>query len=273
MMTYHLHLAGIPRLMGFPPPLDTVYSLDSATGTFDGVRPNNIEFALRLSSSDGIARDEQNGICHETAFPHVYVKLPSSRYRSNCFSVRQAFVLLYSGCYLDSLRGCGIPLDRVAWTLLITPLMKQIMSEINTLAENPCLPGNADRIDSLGWMLLREMALPIAEEQGDGTTAMHAVRKIASYYSRHYAEKIDLDSLICKHGLSRRAFFRCWASEYSSSPKQYQLSLRLHEAERLLSYGTSVAETALQTGFEDPSRFSRFFSRAYETTPSKYRRR
>lgn len=269
MNNYLLHLADLPRRLHFPIPLDSLVSYENATGTFNGIRPGNIEFALRLESSDKFAIDFQNSIRYENQFPHLFIKLPHSRFRTNKFLPRKIFALIYDGKHLDTLRGEGIPLEKICWPVKDTSLIQWTVDKIDELVEKLHLPGVVDQLDSLAWNLLHEAVLA-GTDTADGTECvqLRKIQHIASFYRRHYAEKIDLNVLLSHHGLSRRTFYRYWAQFFDFTPKQFQLALRLQEAARLLSYDNSISEIAEKLNFADLSYFTEQFKHYWGMTPS-----
>jgi transcriptional regulator GlxA family with amidase domain len=59
---------------------------------------------------------------------------------------------------------------------------------------------------------------------------------------------------------------------YGTTPKQYQLQLRIARARGLLAHGSRPAVVAQQTGFVDQAHFHRYFARFMGVTPNAYRR-
>lgn len=69
--------------------------------------------------------------------------------------------------------------------------------------------------------------------------------------------------------MSLSAFHAHFRSMTATTPLQYQKSLRLIEARRLLTTGGhSVAQAAFAVGYESPTQFSRDFSRRFGIAPS-----
>ena len=278
MKNYFLHFNDLPRLLASPLPLFARLSSDDARGTWNGKRENLMEFAIRLSAADGCSIDIQNG--HETRlpFPHLYLKYPGSDFHSPPFAPRRAFALLYDGTLCPRLEEVGIRLDTVAWPLEITAEIRMLMEKIDALCDNLLLPGNADRIDHCALCLLRELMLqhPARQSSRPEPDAFYTekIQRIASYLRTHYAERIDLEALAAKHGLSRRTFFRHWQRLFpGNTPHRYQLELRLQEGRRLLRSEMPISEIARELGFSDASDFTEQFRRRYGETPTRFRLR
>jgi transcriptional regulator GlxA family with amidase domain len=66
---------------------------------------------------------------------------------------------------------------------------------------------------------------------------------------------------------------RAFRDAFGTSPRQYQLHLRLMRGKELFKNGAgSVGEVARQCGFQDPKYFARLFKREFGRQPSDYKR-
>ena len=69
-------------------------------------------------------------------------------------------------------------------------------------------------------------------------------------------------------GMSLSGFHSHFKKITSLSPLQYQKSLRLMEARRLIAQeGRGITEAAYQVGYESPSQFSREYKRYFGHAP------
>lgn len=69
-------------------------------------------------------------------------------------------------------------------------------------------------------------------------------------------------------GMSVSSFHKHFRETMGTSPLQYQKSLRLTEARRLLRSGEhSVSATAFEVGYASPSQFSREYTRTFGAPP------
>ena len=67
---------------------------------------------------------------------------------------------------------------------------------------------------------------------------------------------------------SLSAFKRDFISLFNTSPGKWLLNKRLHHARHLLiSHAKTVAEAAFESGFENPSHFSRVFKQKFGSSP------
>ena len=68
--------------------------------------------------------------------------------------------------------------------------------------------------------------------------------------------------------MSPASLHRHFKSATAMSPLQYQKSLRLQEARRLVASGREVAAAAYSVGYESASQFSREYARMFGASPS-----
>ncbi len=273
MNNYHMPVHDLPRRLRFPLPLHIVVSHENALGTWRGKRPDTIEFALRISSTDKEAVDFQDGIKYVNSFPHLFIKKPGSDFQNSTFAPRNAFVLIYSGKYADTFREYGIPLDPQCWNIVMNKEILELRNKIDELSEEIYSPGIIDRIDSLGWRLLHELYLQRPDDSAEKQSIKEEkILKIASYFRRHYREKLDHDEILRVNGLSRRSFFREWGKRFSKSPAQYILELKMQEAARLLAYDIPISEIAMSLNIQDFSSFAGHFKKHFGVSPREFRK-
>lgn len=97
------------------------------------------------------------------------------------------------------------------------------------------------------------------------------IEKACTFMEEHYGEPIDLNR-ICHHvGLSKSTLIRAFTKEKGMTPYRYFENIRIGEAQKLLSQGTSPVEAAGRTGFSDQSHFTNSFGRFIGLTPGAYR--
>ena len=113
--------------------------------------------------------------------------------------------------------------------------------------------------------------------------AMRADKMLSAYeskmdYARHYllahaAEEIDLVDLAEEQGMSYSRFRTLFREHTGSSPRQYQLDIRVNRAKELLRDGQrNVSEIAEVLGFSSVYYFSRLFKQRTGKTPVEFRR-
>ena len=72
-------------------------------------------------------------------------------------------------------------------------------------------------------------------------------------------------------GLSRFALARHFRDLLGTSPYRYLVMRRLERAKGLIAGGTSLAQSAIASGFADQSHMTRHFKQAYGVSPGQWR--
>lgn len=84
------------------------------------------------------------------------------------------------------------------------------------------------------------------------------------------ADPLRIDLLAQQGRMSLSSFHHHFKAVTGLSPLQYQKTLRLEEARRLmLNEGLDAAESALRVGYESPSQFSREYRRVFGAPPRR----
>ena len=102
------------------------------------------------------------------------------------------------------------------------------------------------------------------------------VRRAESYIEAHWDRPLAIEDLVLATGVSARSLFRAFRKSRGYSPLEFARQRRLQQARRLLESPhrlVSVTEVAVACGFENLSRFSKDFARAFGETPSAVRKR
>jgi AraC-like DNA-binding protein len=96
-----------------------------------------------------------------------------------------------------------------------------------------------------------------------------SIARATALVRRDFRLPVRVEALARAVGMSVSSFHKHFKAVTSASPLQYQKSLRLLEARRLLLAGTSVTTTAFEVGYESPTQFSREYARRFGWPPSK----
>lgn len=98
----------------------------------------------------------------------------------------------------------------------------------------------------------------------------HRITQATDWIKSHLSELIIIEELASRCGMSVSGFHHHFKEITQLSPLQYQKSLRLMEARRLIqSNDLQVSQIAMQVGYESPSQFSREYKRLFGVSPSK----
>jgi AraC-like DNA-binding protein len=95
------------------------------------------------------------------------------------------------------------------------------------------------------------------------------VRRAIATIRDRFDEPIRSEALAEAAGMSPASFHRHFRTATAMSPLQYQKSLRLQEARRLIIAGRDVAAAGYAVGYESASQFSREYTRLFGLSPSR----
>ena len=99
------------------------------------------------------------------------------------------------------------------------------------------------------------------------------LQRVQDHIDANIAEPISLAELAAAAGLSRMHFAAQFRAATGCSPHEYLLQQRIECAKAMLSSaGVSLAETALNVGFQTQSHFSTVFKRLTGETPARWQR-
>lgn len=101
-------------------------------------------------------------------------------------------------------------------------------------------------------------------QQSRGAQIIRAVE----YLKDNFKEQISIEALAGLVHMATPTFYRHFKSFLSVSPLQYQKSLRLHEARRLMmSENYTASQAAFSVGYESDQQFSREYKRLFGLSP------
>lgn len=269
-----LHLSTLPRRISFPFPL-TIFSCSEGLAAGHVVRrlESELEFCFRFSSTEKEAEDCIDDHVYRTGFPFLLIRKPDILHKHRINGVREALSLYYSGGLMEKFESIGFDLTLPGRPFVRTAEIDGLVSQMRGLSGIIELPGIVEKMDLLAFQLLETVFLQVqAGGIGSVSSEEERVRRIASYFQLHFSEKIELDLLLRRFGISRRSFFRHWREFYPEPPARYIRNLRFSEAVRQLSSLTLPTETIIrQCGFSDRTLFYRMFSLRFGMTPAEYR--
>ncbi len=96
---------------------------------------------------------------------------------------------------------------------------------------------------------------------------------VLSWIAENPKEKLDLETLATKSGMSVRHFSRTFLENTGYSPARYVERIRLDHARILLTQGDGrISVIASSSGFKSGDSFRRAFEKQFGISPSEYRR-
>lgn len=120
------------------------------------------------------------------------------------------------------------------------------------------------------WQLLNGPQAGLLCQVGLADSRVARIGKSIAWVRENFAEALSVPHLATLAGMSPATFHRQFKAATAMTPVQYQKSLRLHEARRLLlSHGVDVAQVGFAIGYESPSQFSREYRRMFGAPPGR----
>lgn len=100
-----------------------------------------------------------------------------------------------------------------------------------------------------------------------------SVNKALEFLNEHYAEKISVHDMATAANCSVSHFSRIFKEETGIAPSDYIMKISLDYAKRMLrSYEKTLTQIAIDCGFNSSSYFSYCFSRAFNISPSDFKK-
>jgi AraC-like DNA-binding protein len=162
------------------------------------------------------------------------------------------------------------PVPAIAVSDIEPPLLDAVTRLVSLVAAAP----NERAV--LTPLVMREIVFRLlAGEHGErvrqiaiGEASAQRIFKALRWLQDHFAEPLRIEELAKDVHLSPSALHQHFKSVTAMSPLQYQKSLRLHEARRLmLNEGLDAATASFTVGYESPSQFSREYRRLFGAPP------
>lgn len=103
-----------------------------------------------------------------------------------------------------------------------------------------------------------------------GRVESHRIGKVVDWIRRHYDQAMRIDDMAALAHMSPSSLHEHFKSLTSMSPLQFQKTLRLQEARRLmLSTGMDAGLACQRVGYASPSQFSREYARHFGSAPTR----
>ena len=101
------------------------------------------------------------------------------------------------------------------------------------------------------------------------------VERVINWIDEYFTTDISLTNIADNLNISKYYMSRIFKEITGFTVMQYLMSCRMNRAKYLLEMSPekSVLDVAIESGFESPSHFSRFFRQQLKMTPTEYRKR
>ncbi len=141
------------------------------------------------------------------------------------------------------------------------------------------LLNHPEDIAILAPLMIREILYRILQDEQGGLiirqfaqsgTLAERISKAIGYIKSHFKEPLKMEQVAKIANMSSASFYNHFKRITSITPLQFQKTLRLQEAKRLLLLeGYEATEVAFEVGYESPSHFSREYARLFGLPPIK----
>lgn len=169
----------------------------------------------------------------------------------------------------------GLPQPRDTRALYVGDAGAHIIDAASRLLELMAQPVDAELLaplvrDEILIRLLRSpMGSRVAQIGHDGSSVQR-VGKAVSWLRANYDEPVSIEKLAKLVNLSVTSFHRQFKAVTGMSPLQYQKTLRLQEARRLmLTAMLDAGQASRRVGYSSASQFTREYGRFFGSAPTK----
>jgi AraC-like DNA-binding protein len=140
------------------------------------------------------------------------------------------------------------------------------------------LMGQAEDAELLGPLavdeiLIRLLRTPIGSrvaQIAQPKSGVHRIAEAVAWIREHFAQPVTVEEMAVSVRMSASSFHERFKAVTSMSPLQYQKTLRLHEARRLMLFQRLEASDAcMRVGYLSPSQFTREYSRFFGSAPTR----
>jgi AraC-like DNA-binding protein len=119
------------------------------------------------------------------------------------------------------------------------------------------------------YRLLQGPQGAIVRQIARADSRLSQVRRAIALIRDQFDRPLRVEALAEEAGMSPASLHRHFRTATAMSPLQYQKSLRLQEARRLILAGRDVAAAGFAVGYESASQFSREYARLFGSPPSR----
>jgi AraC-like DNA-binding protein len=141
----------------------------------------------------------------------------------------------------------------------------RLLALLDTPGDVPFLAAARER--EVLYRLLQGEHGPMLRQVAREDSRLSQVRRALEWIRRNYDRKLPTEELAAVAGMSVPSFHRHFRAATAMSPLQYQKTLRLQAARRILATSTEAARAGYAVGYESASQFSREYSRVFGAPP------
>jgi AraC-like DNA-binding protein len=143
----------------------------------------------------------------------------------------------------------------------------QLLALLDTPDDVPVLAPMRER--EILYRLLKGPQGGLLRQIARADSRLSQVRRAIQWLQAHFDQTMRIDSLAEIAGMSVPSFHRHFKAATAMSPLQYQKTLRLQAARRLMLTSIEASRAAYTVGYESASQFSREYARMFGAPPSR----
>ena len=166
----------------------------------------------------------------------------------------------------------GVPPTRAGRAVYVAQASAEILDAAVRLMMLAARPEDAALLAPLvqDEIMLRLLRGPFGARLAQlGQIETHRIGRVVAWIRQHFDQPMRIDDMAELAHMSASSLHGQFKSLTSMSPLQFQKTLRLQEARRLmLSTGMDVGLACQRVGYVSPSQFSREYTRHFGNTPS-----
>lgn len=169
----------------------------------------------------------------------------------------------------------GLPQVQERLAVYVAPMEPGIVNAAARLMECLAQPRDVELlapliVDEILIRLLRSRIGARVAQMGFAESSVQRIAKAISWLRENFSQSMKVEELAELVNMSVSSFHEHFRSVTSMSPLQYQKTLRLQEARRLMLSAMMDASAASQrVGYLSASQFSREYSRFFGSAPTK----
>lgn len=169
----------------------------------------------------------------------------------------------------------GVPQPKEIRALYVGDAGPHILDAATRLMELMSKPADAELIAPLviDEILIRMLRSPMGSriaQMGQADSSLRRVASAVTWLRENYDQPVEIEELAKLVNMSVSTFHRQFRAVTSMSPLQFQKTLRLQEARRLMLTSMLDAGTAARrVGYVSASQFSREYGRFFGNAPTK----
>lgn len=170
-----------------------------------------------------------------------------------------------------SVASAEAPTEALSVHLLTSELVGPLERLLDLAARPKDIPVLAPMIQrELIWHMLNGSQGGLLRQVGLTDSRMTRIGRSIAWVRDHYTDTLSVPHLAELAGMSPATFHRHFKTATAMTPVQFQKSLRLQEARRLLlGEGMDVAQVGFSIGYESASQFSREYRRMFGAPPGR----